>query len=816
MTLKCWDIETGIKTKHKRKGSPFGAGNHVVASAWKAAGQEIVAAYYGRKHPAPGWLKPVLAGCKLLAGVNIKFDLLWALQDKDNLEAWMEWVAAGGNVWDCQLAEYLLDGMVQESHMLSMDELAPRYGGKLKIDEVKALWNAGVDTADIEPDLLMRYLVGGKDETGAEQPGDIGNTEKIALGQIARARAQGQLRSVLLNMGSLLCTVEMERNGMYVDMPLALELADKLRAKLAELEQGLAQFLPTDLPFQFKWTSPFHKSALIFGGTVKWDGYEYDLAAGGTIFKHVYDALENKPERVYAQKDEVHCTAASDAAGYKQGETLPIEAAQALNVPVVRYSSGKNAGEPKTKKVKVNDTSKPKGRAAKVPHKFPGFTEPKPEWQRSDYPDVYSTAAEVIEELGSRDIPFLKALASVQEVTKDLSTYYIVHDEDGNAKGMLSLVGEDGIIHHRINHTSTVTARFSSSDPNLQNIPKGSYDELTGKQKGSQIKRTFVSRFPAGFIVQSDFTALEVYVQAQLTMCSQLVEDLRAGLDMHCVRVSQKEGIPYEEALKLCKGYTDEAGAWHDADPEWDRKRTKAKVFSFQRAYGAGAAKIAESTGMPLEEVEALIEAEATRYPEIDAYYEDLTKRIKANRKPGVTVPHPVVRGVMCQLGRSQIATPDGKRYAYREQPAPEYLVKRGTTSSFSPTEIKNYVVQGGGGEWAKAAMWLAVRAFYQRKNFDHRALLVNQVHDALYADAHPEAMLDAAALLHACMEAASEFIEHWFSWPVLVPVPSDTTAGPSMMDENRIPGVKDLAKPLREQLRAEYMGGHVPSFKTN
>jgi DNA polymerase I-like protein with 3'-5' exonuclease and polymerase domains len=32
---------------------------------------------------------------------------------------------------------------------------------------------------------------------------------------------------------------------------------------------------------------------------------------------------------------------------------------------------------------------------------------------------------------------------------------------------MLSLVGPDGIIHHKINQTSTVTGRVSSSDPNL-------------------------------------------------------------------------------------------------------------------------------------------------------------------------------------------------------------------------------------------------------------------------------------------------------------------------------------------------------------
>jgi hypothetical protein len=107
------------------------------------------------------------------------------------------------------------------------------------------------------------------------------------------------------------------------------------------------------------------------------------------------------------------------------------------------------------------------------------------------------------------------------------------------------------------------------------------------------------------------------------------------------------------------------------------------------------------------------------------------------------------------------------------------------------------------------------VRAFYARKNFGGQALLVNQVHDALYADAAEVAAESAAALLHACMEGASDFMEYLFNWKVPVPVPSDTTWGASMMDEERIASVRDLAKPLREQLRAEYRGGFVPSFIT-
>ncbi len=813
MTVTTWDIETGIKSQFKRKGTPFGGLNHCVVHGWKQLGQPVQHHYFGHNKPGAGWLRPVLQNpdgtwkTRLLGGFNIKFDLLHALQDEENLDVWMQYVSSGGQIWDCQLAEYLLEGMGQENHMLSLDEVAPRYGGNLKFDEVKVLWSQGVDTADIDPDLLLRYLCGAVNpNTGQFEKGDVENTEVILLGQIKRARECGQLNSIMLNMGSLLCTIEMERNGMYVDVDRGKMLAEQLTAAITALRTALESYLPDDLPFEFKWTSPFHKSALIFGGRLRYDRREYMLKDGSWTWQQGHE------DQAYSQKDEEHYV-------LDDGTTFSVE-----YYPVhtetepdrrVQFKSGKNAGEFKTKKVKVDDLTKPKSRMGEDYYTLPGFTTAKPAWERNDYPGVYSTASEVIEELGSRNIPFLKQLAKLQDLTKDLTTYYIVTDPDtGESKGMLSLVGLDGIIHHRINHTNTVTGRFSSSDPNLQNVMKGVMKDGV-LVKGSQVKTVFVSRFEDGKIIQSDFTALEVYVQAILTGCKQLIRDLLDGLDMHCVRVSQKEGLPYDEVVKLCKGYTDEHGVWHDAVPEWDAKRTKAKVFSFQRAYGAGAAKIAESTGMPVEEVEALIAAENERYPEVTAYYEDLTEQIKRNRKPGPTRPHPEVRGVMCSIGSSFIRTPDGKLYKYTEQPAPEYLVKRGTFQSFSPTEIKNYVVQGGGGEWAKAAMWLAVRAFYARKNFGGQALLVNQVHDALYADAAEVAAESAAALLHACMEGASDFMEYLFNWKVPVPVPSDTTWGASMMDEERIASVRDLAKPLREQLRAEYMGGFVPSFIT-
>jgi DNA polymerase I len=811
LTYCVWDVETSIKAYMKRKASPFLPENFVVCSGWKRKDGEVVGEYFGRQPRPFDWFTKLLKDTTLLVGQNIKFDLLYALREPQNLDAWMEFVARGGNVWDCQLAEYLLRGMEPTSHRLSMDEMVPAYGGNVKIDEVKALWEAGVDTPEIDRDLLMNYLCGTmhREDLPKERRahGDIGNTELIFLGQLAKARKTGQVKSILLNMGSLLCTVEMERNGMYVDKERGLTLAAALSTKLGEITTELRAYLPGELPFEFNWSNRYHLSPLIFGGKIK--------------YKKRTVTLDDKLQPVYYQK-EIECVYLKHEKKMVDGKVehalMPLQEWRGKDHPPepLRYLSGKNANELKTKKVKVPDVERgPKTAERDFFYEFDGYTEPNEEWASSTE-GLYSVAEEVITELGVRNIPFLKTLASVAKLTKDLGTYYVTTDEKtGEQKGMLTLVGADSIIHHGINHTSTVTARFSSSNPNLQNVPKGQLDELTGELlSGSQVKTVFVSRFGAeGQIVQSDFTALEVYVQAILTGCKQLIEDLKAGLDMHCVRVSQKEGITYEDALLKCKG--DKARGIAPL-PEWEKKRGEAKVFSFQRAYGAGAKKISDSTGMAIKDVEDLIKAENVRYPELEAYNKAKTIRIQKSRRPTSNIqPHPEVKGLMCQMGKGYSVTPDNKVYSYRESAAPAWLIRQGgMAQSFSPTEIANYEMQGAGGEWAKAAMWLAIRAFYARKNFDGLALLVNQVHDALYKDSHISVMTESSALLHACMLAASDFMEWYFGWPIPVPVPSVTVHGDNMMDEQPFDGDFDaMADKFRVELREQYMGGYKPSF---
>jgi Autographiviridae DNA polymerase len=779
MSYVVWDEETTIKVHNKRKASPFGGVNHVVASGWKRKGMaHAVGEYFGRLPPTGDWFTKLLQGTKMLVGFNIKFDLLHALNtSKENYDAWVDWVANGGQVWDGQLAEYLLHGMAREQHMLSLDEVAPRYGGHLKNDAVKALWEAGVDTPDIDRDLLMEYLIGAQGE--AKDLGDIGNTELVFLGQVQALRARGSLQSVLLNMGSLLCTIEMEYRGMRVDKDLGLRLAAELEIRLSQLRTDLSLSLPADLPFEFNWGSRFHLSALVFGGKVKYQA------------KAIVVDDEGRP--VYYQMKEKHyvLTDGSTTATPPQGADV---------FKYATFAGGKNKGEYKTKQVTTPDIARgPKDRYEDFLYEFDGYTEPSPQWESST-PGVYSVAADVIEALGNRDIPFLQALAAMSALNKDLGTYYITTDEEsGEQKGMLTLVDTDGIVHHSLNHVNTVTGRFSSSNPNLQNV--------SGAGK-SDVKSLFISRYPDGYIIQSDFTALEIYVQAILTMCRQLIEDLKQGLDMHCVRVAQKTGRSYDEVY----------AAYKEGDKAVAKQRKGAKEFSFQRAYGSGVANIVATTGMTTEDVEALIAAEAERYPEVDAFYIKLHEQIIRSRVPtNRFVQHPDVPGLTCQLGRSHYMTPDKKMYSYSEQPAPSWLVKRKgqAPQSFSPTEEKNYIVQGTGGEWAKAAMWLLVRAFYAVKNFGGLAVLVNQVHDANYADADTSVATKAAALMHACMDEASTLMEKQFNWIIPLPVPTETKYGRSMIEENDMPdGFKDQVQSYRKWVRDTFIDGYVPSYE--
>jgi DNA polymerase-1 len=662
----------------------------------------------------------------MLVGFNIKFDLLWELYlCNKELRAFFK---RGGKIWDCQYVEYLIQAQSPDFHMAALEDVAESYGGTRKLDIVKELWESGKKTSEIPEDLLIDYLVG--TEAEGRNGGDIRNTEICFLGQLPKVRELGMLPAVLARMDGLCATTEMEFNGLKIDVAEAGSRATELEQELEKLSAELDGYIPA-LPdeLEFNWNSPVHVSSLLFGGTIKYQKRApwIDPNTGTWARLKAYEPVQ-----------------------------------------IGTYTSGRKKGEPKMQKREIEGPLKEKYQDFFTT--LPGYTQPKPEWKTKNTDGagraLYSTGEEVIEELGLRDIPFLKAMGKRQALVKDLGTYYVRYDpKKKQYAGMLTCVDPlTHLIHHKLNHTNTVTTRLSSSDPNLQNVSTG---------RKSQAKKMFVSRFgDDGEMTEADYSQLEVVIQGMLSGDPALCADLRNKIDFHCKRVSAKFGIPYTEALFLCKD---------DKAPEhklWKDRRQGVKEFSFQRAYGAGAVAIAYTTGMSVEDVEALIAAEEIMYPGIIEFNATVEKIVQRSAKPF----RDAMRGFRV-FRRGQWQAPTGCLYSWRTWDAPAFLKKRGIEDSFSPPELKNYPVQGTGGEVVQMILGKLWRHFVSTDNYGGLALLVNTVHDCVWVDAHKSVRAQMHADLKRIMESVPQYMKELFGMDVQVPFPVEVECGPSMLE---------------------------------
>ena len=745
-----YDLETQTHSYLKRKASPFCPDNYIVATGWKIQGDKQASYEYFDK-PGKRWLK-IPDDVQVLVGFNLKFDLLWQWDNPDLVKFFKR----GGRIWDCQYVEYLIHGQDARFHYPALTEVAVRYGGTEKIDEVKVLWDAGVQTSDINKDLLIDYLVGTKEED--RNGGDIGNTERVFLGQIKKVKELGMVKAVWSRMDGLCATTEMEWNGLKIDVAEAMKQFKELSAEREVLREELWDYIP-DLPEElvFNWGSPTHKSCLIFGGTVRYSKRDTYLdPKTGELARLV--AYEEWPLFDGEPIDPKDCVT----------DKLTNTVYTKDMVQQDTFKGGKRKGEPKTKKVRVPGELKTK--IQDFYYTFEGYTQPLPEW-RGKLKDgagnpIYSTNGDNIAVLEGTGVPFCKALARFESLNKEINTYFLSRDKQGNLVGMLTCVDKaDNRIHHNLNHCATVTSRLSSDNPNLQNIPRADK---------SNLKRVFVSRYGNdGQMLEADYSQLEVVVQGLLSGDSHLLNDLRNRVDFHCKRVAiqPKYNITYDEVVKIIK---DED---HPEHKVWKKRRTNAKIFSFQRAYGAGAALIAAFTGMDVDEVKQLIEADETTYPGVVKFNTGVEEVVSASAKPfrDPTNDYKVYRRGFWQA-------PTGCLYHFRSWPAKDWQKERGIEESFNPTEMKNYPIQGTGGEIVQGICGKLWRHFVSKDNYGNKAVLCNTVHDCVWVDFHNDVADEVAEDVKRIMETVPEWFEQ-FDVKCSVPFPVDVETGPNMLD---------------------------------
>jgi DNA polymerase I-like protein with 3'-5' exonuclease and polymerase domains len=206
---------------------------------------------------------------------------------------------------------------------------------------------------------------------------------------------------------------------------------------------------------------------------------------------------------------------------------------------------------------------------------------------------AFTTNAEQLEEL--RDAhPIIPLILEYREVQKLLTTY---------VEALLGHVKEDGRVHATFLQHGTTTGRFSSTNPNMQNIPiKGT--------SGKEIRHGFMAG-PGNVYIGSDYSQIELRVLAMLSGDEQLMETFRKGEDIHMSVASAMFNVPFSEVT--------------------NDMRRKAKVINFGILYGMGITALQKNLGTTRVEAQAFYNSYFAAFPKIHDYLESTKEYAKTH-----------------------------------------------------------------------------------------------------------------------------------------------------------------------------------------
>lgn len=324
---------------------------------------------------------------------------------------------------------------------------------------------------------------------------------------------------------------------------------------------------------------------------------------------------------------------------------------------------------------------------------------------------------------------FCKNILTYRKLTKKISTYY---------EGLLECRSPyTHCVHPEFKTAFTDTGRLSSINPNAQNLLPEILDFIDSRYGQD------------GQLIEIDFHQLEICLQAYITGCWEMAEDIKKGIDFHTLRLSYAEGLSYEETLKRVH-----------SDHKWALKRKAAKTVSFQKAYGAAPAKIAQETGLSEDTIKKIFSEEDLRYPEIKAFYENIAQGCASNRwvtrdlqriKDKTTGAEFTKPGE--QQGYGYYKSITNKEYIFQEKAV---LTKTGKIFRyFSMPKIQNSPVQGIAADFVSCQ----VGQFYRwLKKSGLRCWMVDEVHDSIILDCHRECLTEVTTYAKIILENTKKF----------------------------------------------------------
>lgn len=188
-----------------------------------------------------------------------------------------------------------------------------------------------------------------------------------------------------------------------------------------------------------------------------------------------------------------------------------------------------------------------------------------------------------------------EAILGMRNVDKLLSTYI---------DKMPAIALDDGRVHASYNQYGAKTGRFSSSDPNLQNIPS----------HNKEIRQMFKAQ--DGYVlIGSDFSQQEPMVTAHLSADKKMQEAFINGKDIYATIAALAFHKPYEE----CKEFREDG----TVNPAGKERRTQAKSIVLGILYGRQIPSIAEQLGVSTKEAQAIYDKVISSFPALGKFIED-------------------------------------------------------------------------------------------------------------------------------------------------------------------------------------------------
>ena len=308
----------------------------------------------------------------------------------------------------------------------------------------------------------------------------------------------------------------------------------------------------------------------------------------------------------------------------------------------------------------------------------------------------FSVSADALEYYRGKD-ELVDAILEYQDLNK-LMTTYVTPYTGGSVKrttnGKEKITQKkslliNGRVHTNFKAHGAETGRFSSSEPNLQNIPSsGEYGKL--------VRNLFVA--PPGYkLVVADYSQIEPRIIASFSGDPVLVDNYRTGGDVYTT-IGDTMGV--------------------------DRKAGKVLVLAI--SYGVGPDKIASSIGCTLAEAKDLLNRFEEKFSSIEKY------KAKVIRQAKQSGPIPFVETM---FGR--------RRYI------PELNTKDFSSLGRAERQAFNTMIQGSAADLMKLALVRAHSCFTDEPNVN----LILTVHDELVTIAPEDKAEEVAEAIRVSME---------------------------------------------------------------